>query len=52
MTNTFRDGIASQGFWDTTLLPAGEYTVRAWVADIRGNAAITNRDVPVAVTSP
>jgi hypothetical protein len=52
VTNTFQDGVASQGFWDTTLLPAGEYTVRAWVADIRGNAAITNRDVQVAVISP
>jgi DNA-binding beta-propeller fold protein YncE len=49
VTNTFRDGIASQGFWDTTLLAPGDYTLRAWVADIRGNVATANRDLPVVV---
>jgi hypothetical protein len=49
VTNTFRDGVAAQGFWDTTLLPPGDYTLRAWAADIRGNVATANRDLPVVV---
>ena len=48
-TNTFRDGLASPGFWDSTLLPPGDYIVRALAADIRGNLAIANRDLPVTV---
>ena len=49
VTNTFRDGAAAEGFWDTTALLPGDYIVRIWAADIRGNAAIANRDVPVTV---
>ena len=51
MTNTFRNGVASHGFWDTTLLAPGDYTLRAWAADIRGNAAVANRDVPVTIVA-
>ena len=48
-TNTFRDGQAAADYWDTALLPPGDYTVRAIVSDIRGNVAIANRDLPVTV---
>jgi hypothetical protein len=47
VTDTFRDGVASQGFWDTTLLAQGDYILRVWAADIRGNVAVANRDVAV-----
>ena len=52
VTNTLREGVATQGFWDTTQLPPGEYILRVWVADIRGNVATMNRDVPVEVVKP
>jgi murein DD-endopeptidase MepM/ murein hydrolase activator NlpD len=49
VTNTLRDGIASRGVWDTSTLPPGDYTLRILAADINGNEAIANRDVPVTV---
>jgi sugar lactone lactonase YvrE len=49
VTNNFRDGIASQDFWDTSRLPPGDYTLRIYAADIRGNEALANRDVPISV---
>ena len=52
VTNTFRGGVASRGFWDTTLLAPGDYTFRIWAADIRGNVAVANRDVPVTIVAP
>lgn len=50
-TNTFEDGVAHEGFWDTSALPPGDYVVRVWARDIRGNAAVANRDLRVTVTS-
>jgi hypothetical protein len=50
VTNTFRDGVAASGLWDTTELPPGEYTLRVHVSDINGNQALANRDVRVTVT--
>ena len=50
VTNTFHDGVASPGHWDTSLLAPGNYTLRVHAADIRGNEALANRDVPVTVT--
>jgi sugar lactone lactonase YvrE len=50
VTNTFRDGVAAQGYWDTRQLVPGNYTLRVRVADINGNEAIVNRDLPVTVT--
>jgi hypothetical protein len=47
VTNTLRDGIATEGYWDTTRLAPGDYTLRVWGADIAGNT--TTRDVPVTV---
>jgi sugar lactone lactonase YvrE len=52
VTNTFRDGVASAGFWDTTALAPGNYILRAWAADIRGNVATVNRDLRVTVEPP
>ena len=47
VTNTLRDGVAARGFWDTTELPPGDYILRIWAADINGNVATANRDLPV-----
>lgn len=49
VTNTFRDGVAEPGFWDTTSLAPGNYILRAWATDINGNPALGNRDLPVVV---
>jgi len=49
VTNTLRDGRASEGFWDTTLHPAGDYIVRVLAADFNGNEAVENRDLPVTI---
>jgi len=51
VTNTLRGGIASEGFWDTSVYPPGDYTLRIRAADVRGNAAIGNRDVPVTIAA-
>jgi hypothetical protein len=50
-TSSLIGGVAAQGFWDTAGLPPGDYILRAWVADIRGNVATTNRDVPVTIVA-
>jgi hypothetical protein len=50
VTNTFRDGVAAPGVWDTSQLTPGEYTLRVKVADISGNEAQQHRDVLVTVT--
>ena len=49
VTNTLRDGVAARGAWDTRELPAGDYIVRIWAADINGNVATANRDLPVTI---
>ena len=49
ITNTLRDGVAARGFWDTTELPPGDYILRIWAADINGNVATANRDLPVTI---
>ena len=48
-TNTFKDGEATEGFWDTTGLPPGPYILRIHARDVRGNAAVANRDLRVVV---
>jgi hypothetical protein len=48
-TSRLRQGVASQAFWDTSKLPLGDYVVRVWAADIRGNVAKENRDVAVTI---
>jgi sugar lactone lactonase YvrE len=49
VTNTFRDGVAAAGFWDTTTLAPGNYTLRIHAVDVRGNEAVANRDLPVTI---
>ena len=50
VTNSFRDGVAAPGVWDTSTLPPGDYTLRVRVADINGNEALANRDLAVRIT--
>jgi sugar lactone lactonase YvrE len=50
VTNTFRDGVATEGVWDTSQLAPGDYILRVKVSDIRGNEARQRRDLPVRVT--
>lgn len=45
VTNSFRDGVAREGYWDTSALAPGDYTLRVWAGDIAGN--VTHRDVAV-----
>ncbi|HEY0872878.1 MAG TPA: hypothetical protein VGD94_05350 [Vicinamibacterales bacterium] len=47
VTSTLRDGIASDGVLDTTLLDPGDYTLRILAADIAGNETV--RDLPVTI---
>ena len=47
VTNTFRGGIASEGFWDTSRLAPGDYTIVVWGEDAGGNR--TTRELPVTV---
>ena len=49
VTNRLDGGIGAPDVWDTATLPAGDYIVRAWAADVRGNAALANRDLPVTI---
>jgi hypothetical protein len=52
VTNTFQKGVAAPGWWDTTALAPGNYTLRIWAADINGNVATAKRDVPVTIPAP
>jgi DNA-binding beta-propeller fold protein YncE len=49
VTNTVRDGIAEEGWWDTTTLEPGLYTLRIYAADSAGNEATEGRNLAVAV---
>ena len=49
VTNTFKDGVASSGRWDTGQLAPGNYVVRVFARDSQGNS--TSRDLPVTVES-
>jgi sugar lactone lactonase YvrE len=49
VTNTVRDGYAARSAWDTSELPAGDYTLRIIAADFNGNEADANRDLPVTI---
>jgi sugar lactone lactonase YvrE len=50
VTNIVRDYRAEEGFWQSALLPAGDYTVRVLAEDFFGNR--TTRDIPVRVVTP
>jgi hypothetical protein len=47
VTNIMRDYRIEEGFWQSGLLPAGDYTVRVLAEDFFGNR--TTRDLPVRV---
>ncbi len=47
VTNELRDGVVSEGSWDTTTLAAGDYVVRVFAEDFFRNQ--TTRDLGVVV---
>ena len=49
VTNTLRNGLAARGVWDPAPLPPGDYLIRIWAADVNGNVATANRDLPVTL---
>jgi hypothetical protein len=49
LTNNVLHGRASAGAWDSSELPAGDYTLRIFAADLAGNVAQENRDLAVTV---
>jgi sugar lactone lactonase YvrE len=51
VTNQIRDGVASEGYWDTTELSPGNYTLRIIVEDTAGNVARNGRDLKVTVAA-
>ena len=51
VTNTFRDGEAAEGRWDTSALAPGDYVLRILAADLAGNEAVRNRDLPITIVS-
>jgi sugar lactone lactonase YvrE len=46
-TTSYHDGIATEGFWDTTSVAPGEHVLRVFVRDFSGNT--TSRDLRVVV---
>ena len=48
VSNRLRSGAASEHFWDTRLLPPGDYILRIIAADVTGNEAIEDVRVRVA----
>ena len=52
VTSTLREGIARDGVLDTTKLVPGDYTIRILAADIAGNEAVRNRDLPITIPAP
>ncbi len=47
VTNSLREGRVTQGYWDASQLPVGEYRLRVFARDFGGNE--TFRDLPVRV---
>ena len=47
VTTAFRDGIAIEGFWDTSMLMPGAHVLQVFVRDFSGNTA--SRDLRVLV---
>ncbi len=49
ITNTLKGGVATRGTWDASALPPGDYTLRVLAADVSGNEALANRDLPITI---
>ncbi|MCA1814882.1 MAG: gluconolaconase [Acidobacteria bacterium] len=49
LSNTLMHGRAAAHPWDTSELPAGDYTLRVFASDFSGNTATANRDVLITV---
>jgi DNA-binding beta-propeller fold protein YncE len=48
-TNFVRHGRAARSAWDTSRLPAGDYTLRIIAADYHGNEATAGRDIEIRI---
>jgi hypothetical protein len=48
-TNYVRHGRAARSAWDTSQLPAGDYTLRIIAADYHGNEATAGRDIEIRI---
>jgi DNA-binding beta-propeller fold protein YncE len=48
-TNIVRHGRAARSAWDTSQLPAGDYTLRIIAADYHGNEATEGRDIEIRI---
>jgi DNA-binding beta-propeller fold protein YncE len=48
-TNFLRHGRAARATWDTSALPAGDYTLRIYASDYNGNVATAGRDVEIRI---
>lgn len=49
ITNTVRDGRASTGTWHASELPAGDYILRIFAADLAGHEASAGRDLLISI---
>ena len=47
LTNRLERGRTREGFWDTGSMRPGNYILRGWAADVKGNLA--ERDLPVTI---
>jgi hypothetical protein len=52
VTNTFREGRASEAVWKTAESAPGDYTLRIHALDATGNAASVNRDLAIRIVAP
>ncbi len=51
VTNWLHEGRLTQGLWDTSQLPAGDYRLRVYAADIAGNETTADLRVRVSADS-
>jgi sugar lactone lactonase YvrE len=51
VTSTYKEGLAADGVFDPSALPPGDYLLRILAADMSGNEAIANRDLPIRLVA-